>query len=84
MPTRRATRRQRGGFLDWLFGSSNTAANMSANTEKKNTYATNDAPANAPMYSNAAPVGGRRSRKSKSKAKKSRKVHKASKRSRRH
>lgn len=75
MPTRRASRRQRGGFLDWLFGSSNVAAN----TEKKNTYVTNAAPANAPVYANAAPVGGR-SRK----AKKSRKVRKASKRSRRH
>jgi hypothetical protein len=77
MPTRRATRRQRGGFLDWLFGSN---AATSPNAEKKNTYATNAAPANAPVYANAAPVGGRRSRK----ARKSRKVRKARKGSRRH
>lgn len=70
---RRATRRQRGGFLDWLFGSSNASANTSANTEKKNGESAN--------ASYAAPVmGGRRRKSRKSKAKKSRKVRKGSRR----
>jgi hypothetical protein len=80
MPTRRATRRQRGGFLGWLFGSSNATANATtASNDKKTGYnAANGTNSSANATISAAPVGGRR------KTRKGRKASKRSKRSRRH
>jgi hypothetical protein len=83
------TRRQRGGFLDWLFGSTNTAvaanATNATNTEKKNNYnasngISDDAYTSANTNASSSIVGGRAVSRKGRKSRKSPKSRKASKR----
>ena len=70
--TRRASRKQRGGFLDWLFGEKKNATNASNGQDSL------EAPVSAnTTYTNAAAVGGKRRRSSKSR--KSKKAHRKAK-----
>ncbi len=77
--TRRASRRQRGGFLDWLFGEkknapANTGANSSANTSANSSANSMNAPEASANV--ATPVGGRRKSRAHRKAsRKSPKTH---------
>jgi hypothetical protein len=69
--TRRASRKQRGGFLDWLFGEKKA---NNATTTASNGQDTLAEPVSAnTTYTNAAAVGGKRRRSSKSR--KSKKAH---------